>query len=207
MHLKRYLVLVMFLVSLRAYSEEKFGIEIYKGASVDSTLTDLAKESADKMQEGLPAENRIKFEQSVYTSSDSYDKVLAFYEEKFAMKAAAFNPESPSPLDPNGFAISQEVDLKDAVTSAKFFNPKLDPAKFEGKVKLALFNKPNMPMVSVMDKGLNWKDGSTISKTIISVTKQPELPKTQAPAVTTAPAQAPAPAAEKPAETTAPANK
>ncbi len=199
MSLKSYLVLAMLLIGLQAHAEEKFGVEVYKGASADATLTDLARESADKMQEGLPAENRIKFEQGVYVTSDSYDKVLAFYEGKFGMKAAAFNPESPSPLDPNGFAISQEVNIKDAVTSAKFFNANLDPAKFDGKVKLALFNKPSMPMVSVMDKGLNWKDGSIINKTIISITKQPELPKVEAPA---------APAAEaKPAAPATPANK
>ena len=78
--------------------------------------------------------------------------------------------------------------MKDAVTSAKFFNPALDPAKFEGKVRLVLFNKPNMPMVSVMDRGLNWEDGSMINTTILSVTKQPELPAPAGPTAEVKPA-------------------
>lgn len=181
------------LMSSFVSGEEQFGIEVFPGSTIDSNLTNLSKESADKMQEGLPPANRIQFEQSVYVSSESFDKILAFYEEKFGMKAAPFNPENPTPLGPEGFALLQEIDMKDAVTSAKFFNPALDPAAFEGKVRLALFNKPNLPMVSVMDKGLNWKDGSVINKSIISITKQPELPQLTAPAPQE-PAPAPAPA-------------
>lgn len=173
---------LMILSSSYSFSEDQFGVEVYPGSSVDSGLTDLSKESADKMQEGLPPQNRIQFEQKVYTSGEAFDQILSFYEQKFSMKAAPFNPENPTPLGPEGFALLQEIEMKDAVTSAKFFNPALDPAKYEGKVKLALFNKPNLPMVSVMDRGLNWKDGSIISKSIISITKQPELPQLQAPA-------------------------
>ena len=178
MKLRSLAVIFLFVLScLPVFSEEKFGMEVYPGSTSDSALTALSKESADKMQEGLPPANRIQFEQNVYVSKEAFDKVLAFYEGKFALKAAAFNPDNPTPLSPQGFALLQEIEMKDAVTSAKFFNPNLDPTKFEGKVKLALFNKPEMPMVSVMDRGLNWKDGSIISSTIISITKQPEIPQ------------------------------
>lgn len=180
----RALLAVALLMAISPFlvAEEQFGMEVYPGSAMDTNLTNLSKESADKMQEGLPPANRIQFEQSVYVSSEAFDKILAFYEEKFAMKATPFNPESPTPLGPEGFALLQEIDMKDAVTSAKFFNPALDPAAFEGKVRLALFNKPNLPMVSVMDKGLNWKDGSVINQSIVSITKQPELPALSAPA-------------------------
>ena len=173
-------------------AEQQFGMEVFPGSSIDANLTTLSKESADKMQEGLPPANRIQFEQSVFVSSEPFDKILAFYEEKFGMKAAPFNPEKPTPLGPEGFALIQEIEMKDAVTSAKFFNPALDPTKFSGKVRLALFNKPSLPMVSVMDKGLNWKDGAVIEKSIISITKQPELPKLPVPSQDVKPAPVPA---------------
>jgi hypothetical protein len=199
MSLRTILAITMLAItSTYVLSAEKFGIEVFPGSTEDAALTNLSKESAEKMQEGLPPANRIQFEQTVYVSSEAFDKILAFYEEKFAMKAAPFNPESPTPLGPEGFALLQEIEMKDAVTSAKFFNPALDPAKFDGKVKLALFNKPNLPMVSVMDRGLNWKDGSVINQSIISVTKQPELPKVQAPAQE--PAATEQPAAPAPAQ-------
>lgn len=195
MSLRTVLTLSLLLLTAGLYAEEKFGVEVYPGSSEDAALTALSKESADKMQEGLPAASRIQFEQSVYTSADSFDQILAFYEGKFGMKAAAFNPENPAPLGPEGFALLQEIDMKEAVTSAKFFNPALDPAKFEGKVKLALFNKQSLPMVSIMDKGLNWKDGSVVNKSIVSITKQPELPQVNANAAATqeTPAQEQAP--------------
>ena len=180
MSLRTVLTLSLLLLTGSLYAEEKFGVEVYPGSTEDAALTVLSKESADKLQEGLPANNRIQFEQSVYTSADTFDQILAFYEGKFGMKAAAFNPENPAPLGPEGFALLQEIDMKEAVTSAKFFNAALDPAKFEGKVKLALFNKQSLPMVSIMDKGLNWKDGSIVNKSIVSITKQPELPKMEA---------------------------
>ena len=167
---------VLFLSPTSMYAEQQYGIDVYTGATLNEALTQLSQESADRMQEGLPEANRIKFDQSVYTTSEGFDKVLAFYEGIFAMKAQAFDPENPAALGPEGFSLLQEIDLKDAVNSAKIFNPDLDPAKYEGTVQLALFNKPGLPMVSIMNKGLNWKDGSLITSTIISITKPPEAP-------------------------------
>jgi hypothetical protein len=45
-----------------------------------------------------------------------------------------------------------------------------------------------------MDKGLNWKDGTVINQSIISITKQPELPKVESPAAPQASAEQKAPA-------------
>ncbi|MBI1883369.1 MAG: hypothetical protein HYS08_04090 [Chlamydiae bacterium] len=164
-------------IGSQAFAEQKFGVDVYPGATADSALTDLSKESADKMQEGIPEASRIKFEQEVYVTSDSFDKVLEFYEKIFGMKAAEFDPQNPSALKPEGFALLQSVEMKDVATSAKIFNPTLDGSKYEGQVKLALFNKPDLPMVQIVDQGLNWKSGEVIKKTVVGITKQPEMPK------------------------------
>lgn len=170
------LIVALLTLTSSIFSEEKYGIEVYPGGNLNETLTNLSQESADKMQEGLPPANRITFDQSVYTTQDNFDKVLAFYEGIFAMKAEPFDPENPSAFGPDGFSLLQEIDLKDAVNSAKVFNPDLDASAFEGTVQLALFNKPGLPMVSIMNKGLNWKDGSVINSTIISITNPPAAP-------------------------------
>ncbi|MBI1870410.1 MAG: hypothetical protein HYS07_04365 [Chlamydiae bacterium] len=174
------IALSLFLLTVsHGFSEQVFGVDLPPGATPDETLTNLSKESADKMQAGVPEASRIKFEQKVYTTKDSFNDVLAYYEKIFGMKAQAFDPKNPSGLGPEGFALRQEVDMKEVASSAKLFNDKLDATKYEGKVQLALFNKPKLPMVQIVDQGLNWQDGSVIKSTIIGITKQPELPALQ----------------------------
>lgn len=173
-----------FWAATNAEVETNTGVKVYAGSEFNQDLTDYATELQQKMLAENPeiAKYAPKIENYFFVSSDSYDKVVEFYKKQFNvekmedMTAAITQPGALTQDKLKAFQAELPLRQQAEMYQLLYQDKKIDPAKFEGNQKSAVFSTGLVPTVSISDRFIHPKTYEVVEKTLILLMKVEELP-------------------------------